>query len=170
VLTGFALPALGDALVLLNALSYALYVVYVRGSIARYGSLAVIAWVFGWGALFYAPFGLGPLLREAPTWPAPTVGLVAFLVLVPTVMAYGCNVWALGRAKPSLVTTYVFLQPLLVVILGWLQLGQALSSRVALAALFIVAGVGVVALRRTRASGPQAAQRQAAEASPSPST
>jgi drug/metabolite transporter (DMT)-like permease len=76
------------------------------------------------------------------------VGLVAFLVLVPTVLAYGFNVYALGKARPSLVTTYVFLQPLLVVLLGWLQLGQPLSAEVALAAALIVAGVAVVALRR----------------------
>ncbi len=149
-LSGFALPAPGDALVLLNALSYAVYVVYSKAALGRHGTLAVMAYVFGTGALLFAPIGAATLVRDAPRWSSGAIGLVAFVVLVPTVLAYGVNAWALRRASPTLVTIYVYLQPLFVVVLAALQLGQTPSALTLLGGAFILAGVTIVA--RGRAS------------------
>lgn len=148
VLARFTLPHLGDLLVVANAFSYALYVVFAKGVLERYGTVTVVAWVFGLGALTFAPIGAATLWREAPTWPAPTIGLAAFILLVPTLLAYGLNAWALSRAPATLVAVYIYLQPLVVVALAWLQLGERLGLHTALAGLLILAGVGVVALGR----------------------
>lgn len=145
VLSGFAVPRRGDALVIANAASYALYVVFAKGVLARYGTLAVVAWVFGWGALLFAPLGGPALVADLPTWSPAAAGLVAFVVLVPTVLAYSVNAWALRRATPSLVTVYIYLQPLVVVVLARVQLGQAIDLRTVVAAALILGGVGVVA-------------------------
>lgn len=145
VLSGFTLPATGDLLVLLNALSYAVYVVFAKGPLTRFGTQAVMAWVFGWGAALFAPVGGAALLREAPGWSPEAAGLVAFIVGVPTVLAYGLNAWALRRAGPTLVTIYIYLQPLVVAALAWIQLGQPLAASAVLAGLLILAGVTVVA-------------------------
>jgi drug/metabolite transporter (DMT)-like permease len=149
VLSRFALPHRGDLLVVANAFSYALYVVFAKGMLERYGTVTVIGWVFGLGALLFAPVGAAALWREAPLWPASTVGLAAFIVLVPTLLAYGLNAWALRRASPTLVAVYIYLQPLVVVVLAWLQLGERLTLHTALGGLLILGGVGVVALRRS---------------------
>lgn len=155
VLSGFALPGRGDVLVLLNAASYAIYVVYAKGMLARYGTVTAVAWVFGSGAILLAPFGLTTLVHDAPSWSFRTAMLVAFIVSVPTVLAYSLNAWALRRANPTLVTVYVYLQPLVVVTLAYLQLGQAIDLRTVMAGLLIFAGVGVVATapRGTRHDG-----------------
>jgi drug/metabolite transporter (DMT)-like permease len=145
VLSGFALPARGDALVLLNALSYAIYVVYSKDALARHGSLAVMAYVFGWGALLFAPIGGVRLLVDAPTWSVGAIGLVLYVVLVPTVLAYGLSAWALRRASPTLVTIYIYLQPIVVVALAAIQLGQVPTIRALLGGVFILAGVTIVA-------------------------
>ncbi len=144
VLTRFAVPHRGDLLVLLNSLSYAIYVVFAKGMLARYGTFTVVAWVFGAGAVLFAPLGGLELLRDAPRWSAGAIGMVAFIVLVPTLLAYSLNAWALRRAPPTLVAIYVYLQPLVVAVLAWLQLGQALDVRTALAGLLIFSGVTVV--------------------------
>lgn len=144
-LSGFALPARGDALVLLNSMSYSLFLVFAKGALTRFGTVTVIAWVFGWGALLFAPIGATALAREAPAWPLSTVGVVAFIVLVPTVLAYSANAWALRRAAPTLVSIYVYLQPLIVAALSWILLGHAVELRTALAGAAIFAGVGLVA-------------------------
>lgn len=145
VLSRFALPHRGDALVLANAASYALYVVFAKDLLARYGTTTVVAWVFGWGALLFAPVGGLALVRDLPTWSPAAVGLVAFIVLVPTIVAYSVNAWALRRATPTLVTIYIYLQPLVVVALARVQLGQAVDPRTLAAAALILVGVGVVA-------------------------
>jgi len=148
VLSGFALPGRGDVLVLLNSASYAVYVVFAKSALERLGTVTVVAWVFGLGALLFAPIGGVALAREAPAWPAATIALVAFIVLVPTVLAYALNAWALRRAAPSLVTIYVYLQPLVVAALARIQLGRAVSLRAALAGIVIFVGVGLVASSR----------------------
>jgi drug/metabolite transporter (DMT)-like permease len=144
-LSGFALPHRGDVLVLLNSLSYAFYVVFARSALERFGPVTVVAWVFGCGALLFAPLGAVALAHEAPTWSLSTSSLIAFIVLVPTVFAYSANAWALRRATPTLVTIYVYLQPLIVAALSFLQLGHALDLRTALSGIVIFAGVGLVA-------------------------
>jgi drug/metabolite transporter (DMT)-like permease len=153
VLTHFALPRGGDALVLLNSLCYAFYVVYAKGVLQRYGAMTVMAWIFGLGALMFAPFGGADLAAEFASWPLATRGLVLFIVLVPTVIAYLGNAWALARARPTLVTIYVYVQPLVVALLVWVQFDQRLDVWAIAAGLLIFAGVGIVATaRRPRAS------------------
>lgn len=144
-LNGFAMPPTGDLFVMLNASSYSLYVVFAKGSIARYGTLTVMAWVFGAGAVLFAPFGGVALAREAIHWPNETRLLVAFIVLVPTALAYAMNAWALGRATPTLVTIYIYFQPIVVAVLAWAQLGDPLHGRTIAAGLAILVGVAIVA-------------------------
>ena len=148
VLSRFTLPHAGDVLVLANSLSYAFFVVFAKGMIDRFGAVTVTAWVFGLGAVVFAPLGAAQLAREAPTWSRDTILLTAYVVLVPTVLAYGINAWALRRATPTLVAVYVYLQPIVVVTLAWLQLGEPLHAHAAAGGLLILAGVAVVASGR----------------------
>jgi drug/metabolite transporter (DMT)-like permease len=154
-LSGFAVPHQGDVLVLLNAASYAVYIVFAKSVLQRFGTVTMTAWTFGCGALLFAPMGAVALVREAPAWPLSTIGLVVFIVLVPTVLAYAMNAWALRRAPPSLVTIYIYLQPVIVAVLSIIQLGQPLALRTVLAGVVILTGVSVVATApRRRAEEP----------------
>ena len=108
------------------------------------------------GALLFAPFGMPTLLREAPTWSPRAWWLVAYILAMPTIVAYSCNAWALGRSSPTLVTVYIYLQPIISALLAWLQLGQHISSQLAVAASLILTGVGIVSTRKM--SAPAAAK------------
>lgn len=152
-LTGFAIPPTGDLFVLLNAFSYALYVVFAKRAVERLGALTVVAWVFGLGALLFAPFGLRELVSDAPTWSPEARGLVAFILVVPTFVAYGGSAFALRRASPTLVAVYVYLQPLVVAVLAYVQLGHAVTPRAAAAAALILGGVTIVASSKAAAEG-----------------
>ncbi len=149
VLSNFAVPRAGDAMVLMNAASYAIYVVFSKSALARHGTLAVMAWVFGAATILFAPIGAAALVRDVPHWSMGAYALVAYIVLVPTVLAYGVNAWALGRATPTLVTIYIYIQPLVVIALSALQLGQTPAPESLFGGLFILAGVTTVALRRS---------------------
>lgn len=148
VLSNFAVPKSGDLFVLLNAASYAIYMVFSKSSLSRYGTLTVMAWVFGAATILFAPIGGLALVHDAPRWSAGAWGYVAFVVLVPTVLAYGVNAWALKRATPTLVTIYIYLQPLVVLTLSTLQLHQTPKVASLFGGLFILAGVTTVALRK----------------------
>jgi drug/metabolite transporter (DMT)-like permease len=149
-LTGVSAPDRGAILVALNSLSYAFYVVLARKTLQRLGTITTVAWIFTWGSLLFAPLGAVRLALDAPAWTPRAVVLVTFIVLVSTILAYAANAWALARSTPTLVTVYIYLQPLVAAVLAYVQLGQSVRPRVFASAAFILVGVGIVAARRTR--------------------
>lgn len=147
-LTGIHAVDRGAVIVLLNCVSYSSYIVFSRGIVRRLGALTVVTWIFTWGAILFAPLGLPVLIEAAPAWTARGWGFVAYIVVMPTIVAYLCNAWALGRSSATLVTVYIYVQPLITAILAWLQLRQAPTSNMLGAAVLIVIGVSIVASRR----------------------
>jgi drug/metabolite transporter (DMT)-like permease len=146
-LTGMTTIDRGALIVSINSLSYSAYIVLSRRILQRLGALTVVTWIFVWGVVLFAPLGLPALVTHAPTWTPRAWGFVAYIVVFPTIVAYLCNAWALARSTPTLVTIYIYVQPLIAMTLAWVQLGQPLTTRIALAAVFIAAGVAVVVTR-----------------------
>lgn len=138
----------GAVLVSLNSLSYAAYVVLSRDIVLRFGAVRVVAWIFTYGALLFAPLGVAPMLAQVPELTTRGALLVGYIVLVPTILAYSLNAWALGRSNATLVTIYIYLQPLIAGVLAHLLLGEGVSGRAGVAALLILSGLTVVAMRR----------------------
>ncbi|MEO6419246.1 MAG: DMT family transporter [Polyangiaceae bacterium] len=147
-LTGIRELDRGAVIVTVNSLSYSVYLVFSRKVVQRLGAVTVITWIFTWGALLFAPIGVFALGRTLPELTPRGAGLMAYILVMPTIVAYLANAWALGRSTASLVTIYIYLQPILAGLLAWVQLGQSLSARILGAAAFILAGVSIVALRK----------------------
>jgi drug/metabolite transporter (DMT)-like permease len=138
----------GAILVALNSLSYAAYVVLSRDVVLRVGALRTVAWIFTYGALMFAPIGVKPLLEQLPSLTPRGFGYVAYILALPTIVAYLLNAWALGRSSATLVTIYIYLQPLIAAVLAWAQLGMGISPRAGIAAVLILIGLGIVATRQ----------------------
>lgn len=146
-LTGIGSLDYGAIAIALNCLSYALYIVLSKRVIERLGSLTVVTWLFTWGALIMAPAGAWPLACGVVAWSTKAWLFVGFFVAGPTVVAYLLNAWAIGRASPTLVTVYIYLQPVFAALMQWIQLGEPIGSRALGATALILAGVAVVATR-----------------------
>ncbi len=157
---------LGDALVLVNSASYAIFLVRGRSVFAKHGAFAVLGWIFPIAALIVAPIGLWPLLASVGGWSARTWAAIAYVVLAPTILAYGGNAFALARAPSSLVAAFIYVQPALAVVLAvtlgdplarWLAVrppGEQLDGLAAAGLLAILAGVWLAT--RPRADGAKA--------------
>ncbi|MBX3268748.1 MAG: DMT family transporter [Sandaracinaceae bacterium] len=144
-----ATSLIGDALIVVNALCYALFMVLVRPLVGRHGSRRVIAIAFGASVIAVAPFG-APELHPSIAALDPSSGLaLLYVVLVPTILTYLLNTWALGHARASTVAIFIYLQPLVGLVLAAVVLGEPLGARMLGGAAAIVAGVAVVAGRRT---------------------
>ncbi len=139
----------GDILVLLNSLSYAIYLAISKKLISHYGSLKSITWLFLFGSIINVPVGLYSLqsvdLQQVSTnaWLA-----LAGVVIFPTILAYYWNTWALARVEPSIVAIYVYLQPIIGTILAITILGETWNPRLFAAMGLIFAGVFLVTIRR----------------------
>lgn len=146
----------GDILILINALSYGVYLVLVKPLMKKYKPLTVIAWVFLFGALVAVPFGIGEVMEiqwnafEAGDWQS-----VVFVVVGTTFLAYLLNIAALGMVEPTVVSIYIYLQPLIVTgvsiglaYMGYTQYSESLNLKTIIAASAIFIGVWLVSVPR----------------------
>jgi drug/metabolite transporter (DMT)-like permease len=160
--------ALGNLLALLNVASYSVYLVISRGLLRRYDALTVITWVFVFGAVGMLPWGAAPLAREAGGVSSFTWLLVLGIVLFPTVGAYYLNILALKHVESSVVSVFVYLQPILTALLAVPALGEHPSPRLIPAALLIFSGVAVTVWegrreRLRRGGAPSPAEQEVVE-------
>lgn len=106
--------ATGDLFILINASSYALYLVLVKPLMNRYNALTITKWLFLFGFIIATPFCIEHF--NSVTWSEVSwqvyAGL-AFVVLGTTFTAYLLNAWSLGYVNPSVVGSYIYLQPIL---------------------------------------------------------
>ena len=68
----------------------------------------------------------------------------AYLVVFGSIIAFTAYSYLLRNARPTVVSTYAFVNPIVAVLLGWLVAGEALTSRVALAGLFILGALWAI--------------------------
>ena len=141
----------GAALIIINCLSYALYLVISKPTMARLAPRAVVARMFALGALILLPISAPWLWTQ--NWDAVTTrGWMALLAVTigPTVIAYLLNAWALRHADSSLVAAYTYVQPVLATMLGVIFFAETLRPSVLAAAAMIFGGVWLAG----RAAGP----------------
>ncbi len=93
---------------------------------------------------------LGLAHGEHLTWPAPAASLWAlvYLIVFGSLVAFSAYVYLLRHVRPSLATSYAYVNPLVAVILGASLAGEAITWQVLAALLFILTGVVLVALGR----------------------
>lgn len=141
----------GNLLILLNCLCYALFLVLQRPVLERLPWRTVIAWAFLFGAVGVGAIG-APALRAADFGNLSGTALsgLAYVVLVPTVFAYATNTWAIRRSTPSLVAAYVTLQPLSTATFARLVLDEPLGWRQIAGFVLIAAGLWRVSTAAAR--------------------
>ncbi len=134
--------AIGNLLILLNCLSYALFLVLQRPILHRLPWRTVIAWSFVFGSAAILAVGLVPLASLEPgTVPLGAWAGLGFVVLFPTFLGYALSTWAVRRSSPSLVAIYTTVQPLVAAVAAVGFLGEAIGLAEVIGFLLISAGV-----------------------------
>ena len=136
---------LGDMFVLINAVSYAFYMVLVRPLMEKYNALHVLRWVFTFGAIFILPIALPDFF--ATNWSAFGIAqwmALAFVVLLVTFISYLFTVYGLQELGPSVTGAYIYTQPVFATIIAMVFAGEHFTVIKALAAILIFSGVYLV--------------------------
>ncbi|MFO1535472.1 MAG: DMT family transporter [Thermoplasmatota archaeon] len=143
--------ALGDLMVLGNALSYAAFLVLARPLIQRHDPLSLTTWVFLVGALVFVPLGLLHGLRgELAAAPSEGMWWMLFIILGPSVTTYVLNSLALRHVPASTVAIFTYVQPIFTAVAAYVVLGQGLDPRILPSAALVFAGVWLVARRKPK--------------------
>jgi drug/metabolite transporter (DMT)-like permease len=136
---------IGNLLVFVNATSYALYLVIVKKLIAKYHPVVFVKWLYLFGLLFVFPFGIGELLEvQWQTMPVSIYVKAGFVVLFTTCITYLFNLFALSKLKPTTVSVFIYLQPLIATIYALFVGSDSLNMVKIAAAICIFFGVYLV--------------------------
>jgi drug/metabolite transporter (DMT)-like permease len=141
--------ALGNAMIVVNAFSYSVFLVISKPLLNRYHPLTVITWIFLCGSLEMIPFTWSPvvsMIRQPP--PVAAFVIPAAIIIFCTFLPYLLNTMALRHSSSSLVAIYTYLQPLLGTLLAVIWLRERLDARFFLAATCIFSGIAMVSLTR----------------------
>lgn len=136
---------LGDILVLVNAISYAFYMVLVRPLMNTYSPLHVIRWIFTIGVVFMLPFGWSQFIHA--DWNAFALQHWMALALVcvgATFVAYLFNTYGLAVIGASATGSYIYTQPVFAALIATIFMHEQLSVYKLLAAVLIFTGVYLV--------------------------
>lgn len=132
----------GNLLIAGNALSYSAYLVLSRPYLARHDPLTVIAWTFLFGFFEMALFAIGPLMSvDWNVLPSDAWWAFAYIIVGATILSYGLNNWVLRSLPASRVASFVYVQPLLGVLLAALLLDERITGLVVASGVLILGGV-----------------------------
>lgn len=142
---------LGDILIILNSLSYGIFVATSKAAIMRNGAFRSIMWIFVFAAIICVPLG---------SWSFATIDTVSIeplmwmlmihIALIATAAPYLLNAFALSRVPASTVAVFVYLQPLIGFLLAVAFLGEYIDFTFIIASLLVFVGVFLVS-KRSRA-------------------
>lgn len=134
-------PLLGNGLELIAMMSAAINMVIVKQLCQRYNPWSLTAMQLLAGTLFFMP-GL-PLLFHTGTsaWNMELILAMGFLGLFVTLGAFGLYNWGMSHMPASRASIFINLVPVNAVIIGWVLLGESLSSLQLLMAGVVLCGV-----------------------------
>lgn len=137
--------AFGNFLVFLNAASYGLYLVLAKDLIKKYNPVVFIKWLYLFGLIFVIPFGYSEL--TAIVWqeiPSNIYWNIGFVLLFTTCITYLFNLYGLSKLKPTTVSVFMYLQPVIATIYALIVGSDSLNLVKICATLLIFFGVYLV--------------------------
>src|SRR6185312_1086481 len=140
-----------------------------EGSFDRLGAVVCVLSALAWAA--GSLYSRGAALPERPLVSAglaalcggelrdlhPTtdsLGAIAYLVVVETLVGFVAYVWLLRNAPTSLVATYAYVNPVIAVALGAIFLGEEITAQMLVAGAVIIGSVALIVARSGEALEP----------------
>lgn len=140
----------GDTLVLINSLSFGMFLILVKPLMQKYHAIKVMKWVFIFGSFYVLPFGYGEFTQiEFSEFPLRIWLSVAYVVIGTTAVAYLLNIFALKNLSASNVSSYIYLQPVFATTFAILVGKDQLHYLHIISSLLIFTGVYLVSTKST---------------------
>ncbi len=132
----------GNLIMCVAVAAWALYTVYGKRLIARYGPIEASSITLFVGTLLYVPIGIVPALSFPLASLTTSNWLeIGYLGFVTSVVAYLLWYFALARIEAAKVALFTNLQPILATVLAVLLLGQGITLPFVLGGVLALGGV-----------------------------
>lgn len=133
---------LGNLLFIVNATSYAFYLIYVKKLVSKYSSITLMKFLFLIAFFINLPIGWSQFSDVAWTGLGISeVWKLTFVVVGTTVLTYLFNIYALKQLSPAVIGVFMYLQPLLATVFAIAVGADRLTPIRIVAAILIFSGV-----------------------------
>lgn len=133
---------LGNALIIVNSIAYAIYLILVKPLTAKYHPITLMKWLFLFALFINIPVGYKEFVRvEWTSLPVDVILKMAFVVVGTTFLTYLFNLYALRQLKASTVGAFIYLQPIIAVFFAIIIGADFLTPMRIFAAVLIFTGV-----------------------------
>lgn len=144
--------ASGLCLMFLNSLSFSLYLGIFKPVIQKYSVVTFMKWIFLFSALMSLPLSFREVVSLSWTRiPAAQMWELGFLVVFATFVSYFLIPFGQKRIRPTLVSMYSYIQPIIATLLGIILGMDIMTWQKILAAVMVFSGVAIVS--RSRSAG-----------------
>ena len=135
----------GDLLVILNAISYAIYFIIVKPLMKEYNPVHVVRWVFTFGLIMILPFGWMQFSEiQWHQFSNFDFAALGFIVICGTFLAYLFNILGIQNLGAGITGSYIYTQPAFTAIIAVFFLNEVLTMQKIVAGILIFAGVFLV--------------------------
>ena len=135
----------GNFLVFVNAASYGLYLVLAKNLIIKYHPIVFVKWLYLFGLVFVIPFGYSELMEvDWQEIPSNIYWNIGFVIIFTTCVTYAFNLYGLSKLKPTTVSVFIYLQPVIATIYALTVGSDSLNLVKISATLLIFLGVYLV--------------------------
>jgi drug/metabolite transporter (DMT)-like permease len=129
--TGKGDSVLGDTFLFINAVSYAIYLVMAKPLMRKYSPLTVITWVFTFGLLFvliFPPTLLDLSNTNFSVIPSYVWYKITYVIIGVTFFTYLLTMYGLKYLSPTVSSSYIYFQPILVMAFAYLFLNMGIAE------------------------------------------
>ncbi|MCG1035230.1 DMT family transporter [Polaribacter sp. DS7-9] len=136
---------LGNFLVFINAASYGIYLILAKKLIHKYHPIVFVKWFYLFGLAYVLPFGFLDLMEVSwQEMPTDIILKVGFIILFTTCITYLFNLFGLKKLKPTTVSVFIYLQPVVATIYALIVGSDELNPIKIGSTILIFAGVYLV--------------------------
>ena len=141
----------GIFMIILNSLSFSLYLGIFKPLIGKYSVITFMKWIFLFAFAVSVPFSAGEIVSL--NWsaiPAIQLAELAYLIFCATFVTYFLIPVGQKRIRPTLVSMYSYVQPIIAIVIS-ISIGMdMLTWQKVLAAIMVFSGVVVVSYSKSR--------------------
>jgi drug/metabolite transporter (DMT)-like permease len=140
---------LGDLLLLLNAASGAVGLILTKRVLFKFKPLTALVYTNSFGALGLLPFAAWELAHGANVTSASATPwlVLVYQAVFTTVIAHLLWNTALAKVKASWAAVFLYITPVVAIVLSWVILGEPLTWPILLGAALVIAGTHLVSRR-----------------------
>jgi len=136
---------IGDIFILVNAISYGIFLILARQLMLTYDSVTVIFWIFLMGTFLSFPYCYSKYIHtdwlHIPTYAWLSLG---FIVVFATIVNYYIGVDVLKDVSPAVSSMYVYVQPIVTTLVALYFGSDKLDGQKLISSVAILLGVYLV--------------------------